>query len=70
MIEEYWKYGLYIKNWFSIKNKYFFFGGWGVYTKMSEIADLTYYNKIQRFDTNKAREITKKNNKREIQKLI
>ena len=41
------KHEFYIKNWFSLIFFFFFFFFFLIYIKMSEIADLTYYQKTK-----------------------
>ena len=59
MTEEYCKYGFYIKNQFSIKKNFFL-----AYIKMSEIADLSYYQENKDLILNKGKDFYKNNNER------
>ena len=59
MIKEYSKYEFYIKNWFSIKNKYIYI--YLIYIKMREIFYLTYYHKNKDLILKNAKDFYKNN---------
>ena len=63
MTEEYYKYGFYIKNQSSMKNKYVYI--FLVYVKMSEISNLSCYQKNKDLILNKAKYFYKDNKERQ-----